>query len=52
MGESKSIKDLNQKINDFYKSNNTEKWRLNYHIEAPFGLINDPNGLAYFNGEY
>ena len=52
MEESKSLKDINERANNFYKNNNSEKWRLNYHIEAPFGLVNDANGLAYFNGEY
>ncbi|HIX68688.1 MAG TPA: glycoside hydrolase family 32 protein [Candidatus Anaerostipes excrementavium] len=23
-----------------------------YHLEPPRGLVNDPNGLAYFNGRY
>lgn len=23
-----------------------------FHIEAPYGLINDPNGLSYFKGQY
>ena len=23
-----------------------------YHLEPPRGLMNDPNGLAYFNGRY
>lgn len=31
---------------------NQNKWKNNFHIEAPFGLINDPNGLCYFNGEF
>lgn len=53
MKGTKTLKVINNEIKDFYNSNsNNEKWRLNYHIEAPFGLINDPNGLAYFNGEY
>jgi beta-fructofuranosidase len=28
------------------------KWRQSYHIQPPTGLLNDPNGFSYFNGEY
>jgi beta-fructofuranosidase len=28
------------------------KWKPAFHIHPQFGLINDPNGLAYFNGEF
>lgn len=27
-------------------------WRLNYHIQPPCGLMNDPNGFCYFEGHY
>ncbi|WP_079505095.1 glycoside hydrolase family 32 protein [Mesobacillus jeotgali] len=27
-------------------------WKPAYHIHPQYGLINDPNGLAYFNGEF
>ncbi len=29
-----------------------DPWRNLFHIEMPFGLINDPNGLSFFNNEY
>lgn len=31
---------------------NRDKWRNKYHIMAPIGWINDPNGLCEFNGQY
>ena len=31
---------------------NNDKWRNKYHIMAPIGWINDPNGLCEFKGEY
>lgn len=27
-------------------------WRQSYHIQPPFGLLNDPNGFAFYEGEY
>lgn len=27
-------------------------WHNRFHLEMPFGLINDPNGLAFLKGEY
>ncbi|MBQ1335748.1 MAG: sucrose-6-phosphate hydrolase, partial [Selenomonadaceae bacterium] len=30
----------------------THRWHNRFHLEMPFGLINDPNGLAFHNGEY
>ncbi|MGL4372744.1 MAG: glycoside hydrolase family 32 protein, partial [Turicibacter sp.] len=29
-----------------------DAWRNDYHLMAPIGWINDPNGLCYFKGEY
>lgn len=29
-----------------------DPWKPRFHIHPQFGLINDPNGLAYYNGEY
>ncbi|WP_243387273.1 glycoside hydrolase family 32 protein [Bacillus kexueae] len=28
------------------------KWRQTFHIQPPTGLLNDPNGFSYYNGEY
>lgn len=28
------------------------RWHNGFHLEMPFGLINDPNGLAFFDGWY
>lgn len=27
-------------------------WRTSLHIEAPCGLLNDPNGFSFFNGKW
>ncbi len=27
-------------------------WRLGYHIQPTTGLLNDPNGFSYFNGQW
>ena len=28
------------------------RWHNRFHLEMPFGLINDPNGLCFYDGEY
>ncbi|KOP67882.1 sucrose-6-phosphate hydrolase [Bacillus sp. FJAT-18019] len=28
------------------------EWRQRYHIQPIMGLLNDPNGFSYYNGEY
>ena len=30
----------------------THRWHNRFHLEMPFGLINDPNGLCRYEGEY
>ena len=31
---------------------NGDEWRNKFHLMAPIGWINDPNGLCYFKGLY
>ena len=30
----------------------SHRWHNDFHLEMPFGLINDPNGLAWYAGKY
>jgi len=30
----------------------TSKWRMQHHIQPASGLLNDPNGFSYFNGQW
>lgn len=39
------IKAIKQKISQSH-------WRLGYHIQPSTGLLNDPNGFAYFNHQW
>lgn len=31
---------------------NHSRWRQHYHIQPESGLLNDPNGFSYFNGQW
>ncbi|WP_153125659.1 glycoside hydrolase family 32 protein [Peribacillus tepidiphilus] len=31
---------------------NSSPWRQTFHIQPETGLLNDPNGFSYYNGEY
>ncbi|MBB5335398.1 sucrose-6-phosphate hydrolase [Pectinatus brassicae] len=44
----------NNKLKRLWHStiNKKDTWHNAFHLEMPFGLINDPNGLNYFQGEY
>ena len=44
-----------QAANDFIQKKSVEvdsTYRHEYHVMAPIGWINDPNGFVYFKGEY
>ena len=45
-------KQINECMNKNLDAVNNDKWRNKYHIMAPIGWINDPNGLCEFKGEY
>ncbi|KJD46015.1 glycoside hydrolase family 32 protein [Paenibacillus terrae] len=39
------IQELNEKVKN-------SPWRQKFHIQPTTGLLNDPNGFSYYNGEY
>ncbi len=34
------------------QAHHSDSWRPQWHVSAPLGLINDPNGFCYFEGRY
>ncbi|MFP7299912.1 glycoside hydrolase family 32 protein [Neobacillus niacini] len=41
-----------EEIEALAKQVNRCPWRQSFHIQPVTGLLNDPNGFSYFNGEY
>lgn len=52
MFKEKFDNEIAQCINENLDTVNIDKWRNKYHIMAPIGWINDPNGLCEFKGKY
>lgn len=48
----KSYQEMYKKLNNYYSNGEKNIWRNKFHIEMPFGLINDPNGLSYYNNKF
>jgi beta-fructofuranosidase len=47
-----SYEEINKEINKYYSIEEKNIWRNNFHVEMPFGLINDPNGLCYYDNKF
>ncbi|TXC89300.1 sucrose-6-phosphate hydrolase [Metabacillus litoralis] len=43
--------DINE-MEELKKKVNNSEWRQSFHIQPETGLLNDPNGFCFFNGEY
>jgi len=43
---------VKKQIDEYYKKEDCSIWKNDFHIEMPFGLVNYPNGLSYYNGEF
>lgn len=49
----RKIEDASREELETLKANVAQSpWRLRFHIQPQTGLLNDPNGFSYFNGEY
>ncbi len=52
MPNKKSYKDIGKDLDNYYINKDKNIWRNKFHIEMPFGLLNDPNGLSYYDNKF
>lgn len=52
MLNSKIYEEINEKLNDYYGTPEKNVLRNKFHLEMPFGLVNDPNGLSYYDNKF
>jgi beta-fructofuranosidase len=48
----KSYEEIDKDLDNYYSNKDKNIWRNNFHIEMPFGLVNDPNGLSYYDNKF
>lgn len=47
----KRYTDIKKQIDEYFNNKAARGWHNGFHIDMPFGLINDPNGLCEHDGE-
>lgn len=53
MSKYRTIQDAKEgELKSLEKVANQDSWKPIYHIHPPYGLMNDPNGISYYNNEY
>lgn len=48
----KSYQEIKEELNKYCSNKKKDIWKNNFHIEMPFGLVNDPNGLSYYDNKF
>lgn len=48
----RELSELQTRRAQAYQEPVESQWRPNWHISPPVGLLNDPNGFIYHNGQY
>ncbi|MFC2948730.1 glycoside hydrolase family 32 protein [Virgibacillus sediminis] len=46
------LEKVNQQVKKLKPLVGSDPYRLHYHLMPPVGLLNDPNGLVYYKGNY